>query len=236
LLVVYVLWQSGVIIHHRGYSSAVYAIRLLCETLGARSDFEALGWSTSTGSGVVVPDVPAVLLGDLGDAPMTDDHAVQPHVPVTLEVGCAVRGLSAASLHRCGQHSFKSVHWSRCCFRAWKRSAASWSPAFSVASSKRKRSRRCQSTTLLWCLYPHCPVTKHPLVNAEVSCSFFRTPVWSCRDRSIRKSNPEVFQSTALYAAVCELLCAYEYPLSARRVLHNLFDKVSFASQADWQS
>ena len=53
---------------------------------------------------------------------------------------------------------------------------------------------------------------------------------------SLRKAHPEVFQSTALYAEVCELLCAYDYPLSARRLLHAVFDKINFNTPSDWVS
>ena len=53
---------------------------------------------------------------------------------------------------------------------------------------------------------------------------------------SLRKSNPEVFQSPSVYIAVCDLLCSYMYTLSARRLLHSVFDKVSFAKESDWSS
>ena len=38
------------------------------------TDGQALGWSTSTSSGVVVPDAPAVALAGLADAALTPGH------------------------------------------------------------------------------------------------------------------------------------------------------------------
>jgi hypothetical protein len=42
----------------------------------------------------------------------------------------------------------------------------------------------------------------------------------------LRRANPDLFASVPLFLAVCELMAAYEYPLSARRLIHALFEKV----------
>ncbi len=47
---------------------------------------QALGWSTSPSSGVVVPDTPAVVLAGLTDAPLTAEHVAAPPLPNTLAV------------------------------------------------------------------------------------------------------------------------------------------------------
>jgi hypothetical protein len=57
------------------------------------SSEQALGWSTSTASGVVVPDTPATVLAGLADTSLTQDHVMPPAFqPRYLEV--CVRGCS----------------------------------------------------------------------------------------------------------------------------------------------
>lgn len=143
--------------------TAMYVVRLLCQVPEARADFEALGWSTSPSSGVVVPDTPTVVLAGLTDAPLTAEHVAAPPLPNTL----------AGAEKKC----------------------------YDLVAS-------------LFCRIQQSE-TKSSLAD-------------------LRKSNPEVFSSVPLFLAICDLLEVYEYPLSSRRLLHALFDKVSIADPAAW--
>ncbi len=58
-----------------------------------------------------------------------------------------------------------------------------------------------------------------------------RVCVWRPR---LKKSNPELFQEPATYLAVCEHMAAYDFPLSSRRLVHSFFDRISFASEHEW--